>query len=130
MRQKRKIIVAAICIIGFLSTVSFALLKPNGSIILQLLDQNGHPVADAYVYAGNYPDGREIFPPPAIGNTDSDGKIEYIPTAFGKQPIAVFTEPFGANSNALYVGEIEITRFDFYSYSDITISVTEAPTTG
>ena len=130
MRQKQRIIITTICIIAFLSVVSFVLLKPSGSIVLQLRGQNGQPIADAYVYAGDYPDGREIFPPPMIGNTDSAGKIEYVPTTFGNQPIAVFTEPFGANSNALYVGEIKITRREVYSHSEITISVTEAPTTG
>lgn len=129
MRQKQRIIITAICSIAFLTAMGFFLLKPIGSIILQVHDQNGQPIADAYVYAGDYPDGREIFPPPAIGNTNSDGKIEYTPATFGKQPIAVFAEPFGANSNALYIGEIKITRLEVYSHSEITVSVTETPTT-
>lgn len=130
MQQKQRIIITAICSIAFLSAVSFFLLKPIGSVILQFRDQNGQPIADTYVYAGDYPDGREIFPPPAIGYTDSDGKIEYTPATFGKQPIAVFAEPFGENNNTLYVGEIKITHHDVYSHSTVTISFTVAPTAG
>lgn len=125
MKRKATICLLAVVILIFFSAC--ALTQPNGSVTLQVINENGTPIADVTVYAGHYPDGREIWPPPEIGRTDAEGKVEFTPVSFGTQPVCVYD---AYTDTYLYSGEIEVKRADIKEHRLYTITAGEANEAG
>lgn len=99
-----------------------SLTTPSGSVTIQVLDESGQPLSAVTVYAGNYPDGREPWPPEA-GVTDNAGKVEFTPVSYGAQPVCVYD---ALTDEYLYSGEIEVGRKDIREGTVYTVTL-EAP---
>lgn len=91
MKSAKRILALLLCAIFLLSLAACSLTKPSGSVTIQVLDEAGQPVSAVKVYAGNYPDGREPWPPPEAGTTDDAGKVEFSPVSYGAQPVCSMT---------------------------------------
>lgn len=126
MKYKKAILLLA-WIAVFFSFAACSLNTPDGSVTLQVINENGTPIADVTVYAGHYPDGREIWPPPEIGRTDAEGKVEFTPVSFGTQPVCVYD---AYTDTYLYSGEIEVKRADIKEHRLYTITAGEANEAG
>lgn len=109
MKYTKRILALFFCVSILFSLAACGLTKPSGSVTLQILDNSGQPVSAVTVYAGNYPDGREPWPPPEAGVTDDAGEVEFTPVSYGAQPVCVYD---ALTDEYLYSGEIEVGRKD------------------
>lgn len=123
MQYTKRILALLFCVTILFSLAACSLTTPSGSVTLQILDESGQPVSAVTVYAGNYPDGREPWPPPEAGVTDDAGKVEFTPTSYGAQPVCVYD---ALADEYLYSGEIEVGRKDIREGRVYTVTL-EAP---
>lgn len=122
MKQLKRIFAFVLCATILFSLAACSLTKPSGSVTIQVLDESGQPVSAVTVYAGNYPDGREPWPPPEAGVTDDAGKVEFTPVSYGAQPVCVYDE---LTDEYLYSGEIEVGRKDIRNGTVYTVTLEE-----
>lgn len=122
MKYTKRILPLLFCVSILFSLAACSLTKPSGSVTLQVLDNSGQPVSAVTVYAGNYPDGREPWPPPEAGVTDDAGKVEFTPVSYGAQPVCVYDE---LTDEYLYSGEIEVGRKDIRQGTVYTVTLEE-----
>lgn len=125
--MKRKITICLLAVVILIFFSACALTQPDGSVTLQVICEDGNPIANVTVYAGNYPDGREPWPPPEIGSTDAEGKVEFTPVSFGTQPVCIYDASKGIY---LYSGEIEVDRADIKEHKLYTITAAETNEAG
>ena len=120
MKSAKRILALLLCAIFLLSLAACSLTKPSGSVTIQVLDEAGQPVSAVKVYTGNYPDGREPWPPPEAGTTDDAGKVEFSPVSYGAQPVCVYD---ALAEEYLYSGQIEVGRKDIQNGTVYTVTV-------
>lgn len=123
MKQLKRIFAFVLCATILFSLAACSLTTPSGSVTIQILDNSGKPVSAVTVYAGNYPDGREPWPPPEAGVTDNAGKVEFTPVSYGAQPVCVYAE---LTDEYLYSGEIEVGRKDIREGRVYTLTLSNA----
>lgn len=113
-----------------------SLIKPDSTVKLLVESPQGEPIAEVYVYAEKYPDGREIFPGPLLGVTDENGILEYIPEAYGTQNLTFLKYGYTVDGETRRKAEgmvtsgtiaVKITRKDVKENRTIPVQIPSEP---